>query len=102
MLSAAFVHHSKTAGSTSATGPDSELSSVLGDVRFSLKFGHRLAAHLNVPTRSRCLGSTFIWFSDDRWLFAFLLVHFVLFVLVIVVVWVLRWQAQRSDKAQVD
>jgi flagellar biogenesis protein FliO len=47
--------------------------------------------------------STFVRFSNNRRLFIFLLVSlFVIFILVIVVVWVLRWQAQGSDEAGVD
>jgi hypothetical protein len=61
--------------------------------------GHQ--RHLIAPYGHRPLGSTFIWFSDDRWLFVFLLVLFIFF-FVIVVVWVLRWRAQASDMARVN
>ena len=46
--------------------------------------------------------STFVRFSDDCWLFfLFTVILFVFFVLVIIVVGVLRWQAYGIDKASI-
>jgi heme/copper-type cytochrome/quinol oxidase subunit 2 len=47
--------------------------------------------------------STFVRFSDDRWLLFFIIVTlFVVFVFVIVPVRVFGWEADESDKARTD